>query len=323
MPVQDTEKKTETSAPVQDEAEKLRQQKQAERPKKLLPFLNAKAQHHQSRIDSLDGKIAAETDKVDRLRGKIGGLKAQAQELSDRNRFLKETFGEFPLVQSMIEKNEKRIQKILDVKIPKCSQKIDMSIDKINAFSAKSQVIQHKLDRVVALSDTVKSFRIRMNTERRAVFSDAMDRLSQASVDCLSDKKAELTAQRQELFTKYDAPETSVVDKLEIQRKIDYLAEQISNIDEKIAKYNLPDNRFADKNEENLDAAIVLTSEKLTDMASRGQFTVTGMAEQSLDAAQSTMTMEPEILAETAKRAIAGVEEMTEDKPDVCYGQIR
>ena len=74
MPVQDNDDKRTADQPAVDAEEEFRR-KQAQAQKqqqeesgdqksgKLLPFLNAKAEHHQSRIDSLDEKIANQTDR--------------------------------------------------------------------------------------------------------------------------------------------------------------------------------------------------------------------------------------------------------------------
>lgn len=69
---------------------------------KLLPLLNAKAEHHQSRIDSLDEKIANQTDKIDRNKANIEALSAKADKLEDTNRMLKATIGNLPGIGAVI-----------------------------------------------------------------------------------------------------------------------------------------------------------------------------------------------------------------------------
>ena len=93
MPVQDNDDKRTADQPAVDAEEELRR-KQAQsldqqqdensvqNPGKLLPLLNAKAEHHQSRIDSLDVKIANQTDKIDRNKAKIEALSAKADNQS-------------------------------------------------------------------------------------------------------------------------------------------------------------------------------------------------------------------------------------------------
>lgn len=234
MPVQDNDDKRTSDQPVVDAEEELRKQqaKTQEHQKdetnvkksgKLLPFLNAKAEYHQSRIDSIDEKIANQTDKIDRNRAKIEALTAKADKLEDTNRMLKAALGNIPLVRKVIENNEKRIQAIREVKIPKREQKIEQGWQKINALTAKRDKISHKLNRVIALNDTIKSFSIGFNKERREVFADAMDRLNEATYNCLSDKRKSLDTKKQELIRKYNAPETSAVDKYKLQAQINQL----------------------------------------------------------------------------------------------------
>ena len=75
MPVQDNDDKRTADQPAVDAEEELRrkqaqaqeqQQEEsgAQKSGKLLPFLNAKAEHHQSRIDSIDEKIANQTVRL-------------------------------------------------------------------------------------------------------------------------------------------------------------------------------------------------------------------------------------------------------------------
>lgn len=105
---------------------------------------------------------------------------------------LKATIGNLPSIGAVIALNEKRIQAIREEKIPKRQQKIDQGWKKIDKFTVKRDRIEHKLNRVIALNDTIKSFSIGFNKERREAFADAMTRLNGATVDCLSDKKQHL-----------------------------------------------------------------------------------------------------------------------------------
>lgn len=76
MPVQDNDDKRTADQPAVDAEELRRKQAQSldqqqdensvQNPGKLLPLLNAKAEHHQSRIDSLDEKIVARHAKSEK-----------------------------------------------------------------------------------------------------------------------------------------------------------------------------------------------------------------------------------------------------------------
>ena len=158
MPVQDNNDKRTADQPAVDAEEELRRKQAQEQQQeesgthksgKLLPILNAKAEHHQSRIDSLDEKIANQTDKIDRNKAKIEALSAKADKLEDTNRMLKATIGNLPGIGAVIALNEKRIQAIREVKIPKRQEKIDQGWKKIDTLTAKRDRIEHKLNRVL------------------------------------------------------------------------------------------------------------------------------------------------------------------------------
>ena len=147
MPVQDNDDKRVADQPVPDAEEELRkkqaktQEQQDEtavqKSGKLLPFLNAKAEHHQSRIDTLDSKIATQQDKISSHKAAIERLSDTADRLEDKNRMLKEVFGTFPPVQVFIRKNEEKIADIRENKIPGREQKIRNCQNKITGFNAQ------------------------------------------------------------------------------------------------------------------------------------------------------------------------------------------
>ena len=332
MPVQDNDDKRTADQPAVDAEEELRRkQAQAQEHEhenniqksgKLLPFLNAKAEHHQSRIDSLDEKIANQTDKIDRNKAKIEALSAKADKLEDTNRMLSATLGGVPLVQSMIRRNEERIKAIREDKIPKREQKIENGWKKIDAMTAKRDTISHKLDRVVALSDAIKSFSIGFNKHRREAFSDAMDRLNEATFNCLIDKKKALTAKKDGIVEKYNSPETSVVDKYKLQQQINNLNDRIQSIYERIDKVHQPDEFYSMQDNDTLDAQMKLTSDKLADVAENGIETTSGLAEDTLFYAQETEELDKSQIASLADKFNATVEEQLEDDYNMIDGII-
>ena len=281
MPVQDNDDKRTADQPAVDAEEELRR-KQAQSQEqqqdetnvhksgKLLPLLNAKAEHHQSRIDTLDEKIANQTDKIDRNKANIEALNAKADKLEDTNRMLKATIGNLPGIGAIIALNEKRIQAIREVKIPNRQEKVDQSWKKIDALTDKRDRISHKLNRVIALNDTIKSFSIGFNKERREAFADAMTRLNGATVDCLNDKKATLEAKKQKILDTYNDPATSVVDKYNLSEQLKDVNERISELDDKIMKLARPETHYEEQTNDQLDASMKLTGDKLGEMVQKG-----------------------------------------------------
>lgn len=337
MPVQDNDDKRTTDQPAVDAEEELRrkqaqaqeqQQEEsgAQKSDKLLPFLNAKAEHHQSRIDSLDEKIANQTDKIDRNKAKIEALSAKADKLEDTNRMLKATIGNLPGIRTLIANNEKRIQAIREVKIPKRQEKIDQGWKKIDTLTAKRDRIEHKLNRVIALNDTIKSFGIHFNKERREAFADAMTRLNSSTVDCLSDKKATLEAKKQAILDTYNAPETSAVDKLKLGEQLKGVNERIGALESKIMKLARPETHYEEQTNDQLDASMILTGEKLGEMVQKGNIDMPTLAESAVQAAQKVETLDRTKVAELADQLniqpLANVEMQLEDDYNMIDGII-
>lgn len=337
MPVQDNDDKRTTDQPAVDAEEELRrkqaqaqeqQQEEsgAQKSDKLLPFLNAKAEHHQSRIDSLDEKIANQTDKIDRNKAKIEALSAKADKLEDTNRMLKATIGNLPGIRTLIANNEKRIQAIREVKIPKRQEKIDQGWKKIDTLTAKRDRIEHKLNRVIALNDTIKSFGIHFNKERREAFADAMTRLNSSTVDCLSDKKATLEAKKQAILDTYNAPETSAVDKLKLGEQLKGVNERIGALESKIMKFARPETHYEEQTNDQLDASMILTGEKLGEMVQNGTMDIPSLAEGAVQAAQEVETLDRSQVASIADKLIdqplASAEMQMEDDYNMIDGII-
>lgn len=336
MPVQDNDDKRTADQPAVDAEELRRKQAQsldqqqeesgAQKSGKLLPLLNAKAEHHQSRIDSLDVKIANQTDKIDRNKAKIEALSAKADKLEDTNRMLKATIGNLPGIGAIIANNEKRIQAIREVKIPNRQEKVDQSWKKIDALTNKRDRIEHKLNRVIALNDTIKSFGIHFNKERREAFADAMTRLNSSTVDCLSDKKATLEEKKQKTLDTYNDSATSVVDKYNLSEQLKDVNERISALDDKIMKLPRPETHYEEQTNDQLDANMKLTGDKLGEMVQKGTMDMPTLAETAVQAAQEVETLDRSKVAELADQfniqPLANVEMHLEDDYNMIDGII-
>lgn len=335
MPVQDNDDKRTADQPAVDAEELRRKQAQSreqqdetsvQKSGKLLPLLNAKAEHHQSRIDSLDEKIANQTNKIDRNKAKIEALSAKADKLEDTNRMLKATIGNLPGIRTLVANNEKRIQAIREGKIPERQQKIDQGWKKIDALTDKRDRIEHKLNRVIALNDTIKSFSIGFNKERREAFADAMTRLNGATVDCLSDKKATLEAKKQKILDTYNDPATSVVDKYNLSEQLKDVTERISALDDKIVKLVRPETHYKEQANDQLDASMKLTGDKLGEMVQKGNIDMPTLAESAVQAAQEVETLDRSQVASIADKLVdqplASAEMQMEDDYNMIDGII-
>ncbi len=333
MPVQDQEDKRTADQPAAD-AEELRRQQAAKQKQqnetniqksgKLLPFLNAKAEHHQNRINALDEKIAYQTDKIDRNKAKIEALTARADKLEDQNRMLSAALGSIPLVRNFIESNARKIRDIRENKIPAREQKIEQGWKKIDTMTEKRDRIEHKLNRVMALNDAIRSFSIGRNAERREAFSNAMERLNEAAFDCLADKKRSLSDKKDAIINQYNDPATSVVDKFKLQQQINALTEKMQAVDARMDRVCQPDEFYTMQRKDVIDAQVTLTSDRIADMADAGVVSMPDLAENTLSAAKKTEELSNEqiaILADKAKpQPMKAAEEQLEDDYSMIDG---
>lgn len=326
MPVQDNEdSRKKAPEPVPEETQKKQVQDSVQKSGKLLPFLDAKAEQHINRIDNLNGKIATQESKISKHTAKIEKLTARADKLEDTNKMLKNMFGDNPVVKAMIAKNEQKIADIRENKIPNRQQKIKSCQGKIGKLTAKRDIVQHKLNRVIALNDTIKSFTIGRNAERRAAFSAAINKLNVATFECMTDKKAGLESKKNAIMKQYNAPETDVTDKFKLQDKLNALSAKINSVDEKIAKIK-PDIKFAEKSPELVDATIKLTSDTIAEKVQEGNISMPEVSLDTVTAAQSVETLDKDKINELAGQVndnpLKTAEEQLEDDANMIDGII-
>lgn len=288
--------------PVQDESKPKKAENILEnnitKSQKLMPFLNVKAEIHQNKLNSIDVKISTKEDKIYRNVARIEKLTAKADRLEDRNTMLKNMFGNIPAVRKVIESNEKKIENIRNVKIPKRLEKIKVHKQKMTVLSGKRDKIEHKLNRVIALNDAIKSFSIGFNKERREVFSDAMDRLNTANADCLSDKISALQAQKNQIIEEYNRPETSVVDKLKLTQKLKNVDGKIHDTNEKMQKFIHSEKHYSEKSADTVDATMKVTSDKFADILESATYTIPEITENIIATADSVDLMDKNKISE-------------------------
>ena len=329
MPVQEQEtKRNEPVGISEDERKKqvVQENTGVRKSGRLLPFLNAKAEHHQSRIDNATSKIAALHVKMGGHKQKIKQLSAKAERLEDQNRMLKAALGNLPLIRRLIEKNEQRIADIREHKIPAREQKIAGCESKIRQQMAKRDRIWHKLSRVIALNSVVKSFSIGKSQTRRKAFADAMQKLNGATFTCLLDKKADLVTQRDELMQAYSDPQTDMSDKFKIQQQIDELSAKIAVLDEKIETICRSETFYLEQGENELEAAITLTEQHLETAAESNEApTMPELAEGVLNASHKAEELSKTQVAEIAAQSMEQqhkLEELLEDDANMLDGII-
>ena len=226
-----------------EENEMLTAESDFEKSEKLLPILDSKAEFHQNRINNINEKIARQSDKIARNHQKIDKLTAKADRLEDLNRILKETLGEMPLVKSVIENNTEKINAIRNERIPKRHEKINSHTEKVAALQEKKEIISHKLDRTVALSNTISSFSL-SGSKRREAFRASLDALHKATVRCLNDKINALEIKQFEIGENTSG---SNLEQLKAAQKMNDISRKINKLKSKITSYEEFDDDKTDK----------------------------------------------------------------------------
>lgn len=250
---------------------------------KLLPFLNAKAQFHESRLESLREKRGTQLAKLKKNEAKIEKLTSKAVKLEDLNKLLENLARNNPAIRSFVERNEARINAIRNEKIPARQEKIKAHQKRISEIDKKSEIIGHKLERCAALSDTVKSFAL-VGAKRREVFAESLDKLNHATYNCIKDRRSELLAQREALEERYNRiPEgidiSSAVDREKLRVEINKVKPKLDKLDKKLAKIKLPEDTYAKKNAEDIDRICDNTRKIVTESVEQGDVSVAKLSE--------------------------------------------
>lgn len=244
----------------------------------LLPFLNAKAEFHEMRLDNLQSKRDRQESKLQRNEDKINKLAEKVSQLEDMNKALSAISDKIPMVKAIIKSNEERIKTINEQKIPNREAKITYHKHKIAEIDAKSAVIGHKHDRAVALSDTIKSFAL-FGTERRQRFAEAMDRLNSSSLNCLNDKKQDIANRIDKQTNIYNSSLTTTADKLSIQENISKLQGRLSDVDKKIQKLSAKSEKYTEKSFEQLDDSMNSVSQAVDKSINAGELNINKLSE--------------------------------------------
>ena len=129
-----------------------------------------------------------------------------------------------------------------------------------------------------------------------------MTRLNTATVDCLSDKKTILETKKQAILDTYNDPATSTVDKLKLGEQLKNVSERISALENKIMKIARPETHYSEQSNEQLDASMKMTGDKLDQMVQDGTMDMPTLAEGAVQTAQEVETLDKSKVSEIANQ---------------------
>ena len=206
-------------------------------------------------------------------------MTVRADRLKDANRVLSDSFSGLPFVQSMIKRNEEKINEIRNERIPKCEAKTQVHKDKMAQIDKKLNVAQHKLDRCIALNTAIRSFSISDNAERRQTFAQAMDNLHTSTIACLQDKRNSLTEKAADIKEKYELTDSSVR-RIDLQKDLNSVNSKIQALTSKVEKLSAKHEEFSKKSDIQIDAAIDSTSQKVVEQLNSGEISISKLSEE-------------------------------------------
>lgn len=252
-----------------------------ENTKKLLPFLNMKYRYHLSQIDNFNEKKAECNDKINYRQAKIDKFTDKANILAHTNKILKSMFGDSiisSVANAYIKRNEAKIKKINEERIPKHSKKIDIQNEKIKQLDHKIEVKQCKADKMYHLSNLIKSFFILNGAKRHKQFTTSLEGLNNASQRSLKFKLDKCNANIYKLNERYHNTESSV-SKLDISHKLNDWKVRQSEFSNKLKKLQKVSLSIADQPFDTVEMLITRTEKQINDAIRSDNLNVAELAD--------------------------------------------
>ncbi len=249
---------------------------------KLLPFLNAAHERYTARIVSLNSKKQTQIAKMAKNHAKQDQLTAKAERLSVTNDMLRRLTAGTKLeaaANAVIGRNQERIDKIRNEKIPKLDDKIAEHGKKIRQLEKRIAAQQRKADKCTALSNVITSFVMLDPVKRRAQFSQSMDTLHRVTKESLAAKAEKYQGKVSEIQTRMEKENLS-------QAAYDRLVKQMNtNLDKaqeakaKLQKLLNVEQPYAEQSAEHQDMMQAFTEKQLDAAAERGETRINPLTE--------------------------------------------
>lgn len=217
------------------------------------------------KLDKLVKRIEKQEEIESRIRqceNKTARLENKTARLADTNKMLSSLFADkkIPAVVGFImERNENRITKLRDKRIPKNNQKLQTLREKSARNHLKMEHMIAKVDKVQALSSVIRSFSVLNPTTRREQFRTAMNDLHNASeraVQCKIDKCDMRIAKLQNTLPETPDPFNYSISNINAEDKITALTEKRTALVQKMDKLKDLQEPFAELDEDKSDQLI-------------------------------------------------------------------
>ena len=249
--------------------------------KRMLPFLNIKYRHHLRQIDNFNEKKAACMDKINYRQEKINKLIPKAERLEETNKTLKALFDGTKissLVNVHINRNEKKIKKIKEERIPKHQKKLDLQKNKLKQLDHKIAVKQCKADKLYNLSNLIKSFFILNGAKRHKQFMSSLEGLNDASKRSVQFKLDKCNVNIKKYDEKYLSTDSSV-EKIDFSQKLNDLRSRHTELSNKMKKLKKVQSTFPSYSPETINKLIDKTENQINEAIKSENLNVAELAD--------------------------------------------
>ena len=291
-----------------EESERAAAQIAESKSEKLLPFLNVARDRSTARLETLNTKKAVRQLKIERNETKIERLSSKAERLSVTNEMLHRLTAGTMLeaaANAIIARNQARIDKIRESKIPRCEQKIAKHQERIAKLDKRIAAQQRKIDKCTALSNVITSFVIMNPEKRREQFSQNMDVLHRVTTVTLQAKLETCNARHDALIAKMIDEKTTPAQADRIWDKIVRINARTAEITEKLSVLTAVDQPYANQPAAAQDMVQTHTAQQLDAAAQRGEVRINPLTETICVGAAERVIDRDAIQKEAAERIVA------------------
>lgn len=249
---------------------------------KLLPFLNAAHERYTARIVSLNSKKQTRLSKIAKNVAKEERLSAKADRLSVTNEMLRRLSAGTKLetvANAVVERNQRRIDKIRNEKIPKIEDKIAAHGEKVLQLDKKIAAQQRKADKCTALSNVITSFVMLNPEKRRAQFSQSMDTLHRVTKESLAAKAEKYQDKVSEIRKRLETENLSQASYDRLVKQMNTNLDKIQETKAKLQKLDAVTKPYTEQTAEHQDMMQAFTEKQLDTAAERGEIRINPLTE--------------------------------------------
>ena len=275
-----------TPEPVQKQEVKQQQLSPSSERDKLLPVLEAMTQHQEKKAENLKEKINTKQNKISKNQTKVAALTEKSARLRQNNAILHtmSKSSTFPAIRHFIErkidKNESRIAKIENEKIPGRKEKIAKHTKSVDKLQSKLNRSYSKIRHNTHLSNLISSFGVINRAERHERFMNALVGLNADAIDRTAAKANKCSVKIDKLTERYNQT-TIAAEKFSINEKLQQLKAKKLSLSAKADRLHDAHGSYLDilnnKNIESSDKLIENSSKAIDKAIHSDKATVTNM----------------------------------------------